>query len=126
MPKPRTPTNLLELKGAFKKNPNRARPEEPEPTAGLGNAPKRFDKDHKAIWKELSEQFEMCNLGNSDRVALEALCSLVAEFREALRDFTAAKLGKMLSLIGLFGGTPADRSKISVGKKKGGNAFADF
>jgi phage terminase small subunit len=124
--RPRTPSNLLELKGAYKRNPNRRHHAEPVPTKKIGLPPRTFDKAHKKIWRELVRCFELASLGNSDRLALEVLCCLTHEFRKDPESFQAAKHGRMSSLIGLFGGMPAMRSKIQVKKKPQANAFADF
>lgn len=127
MPKPRTPTNVLALKGSFKKDPQRARPAEPEPTASLGSAPKHFDDEHKKTWNELKRIYKLSAPGNSDRLALEALTCLTVQFRNEPAEFSGAKYTRMISLIGLFGGTPSDRSKVSVVKKKPlNNDFSDF
>ena len=127
MARPRTPTKILELKGAFKKNPQRERNNEPEPTKTLGNYPANFkSKKLKAIWDELADNFALGNLGNSDRLALETLCILVDGFRSDPKEFSSAKLGRMTALISLFGGTPSDRAKLNVPKTPKKNPFSEI
>ena len=126
MARPRTPTNVLELRGAFAKNPQRKRPNEPKPEADVGVPPKHFDESHKAIWKEIKKNSASGVMTISDRLALELLCVLVCQFRTDPAGFSAAKMARMDSLFGKFGFTPADRSKVSVTPKKNANAFSDF
>lgn len=126
MGRPRTPTNVLQLRGAFAKNPQRKRPDEPKPEKDVGNPPACFDEDHRAIWREIKKNSAAGVLTISDRIALEVLCCLVRQFRSDPVAFSGAKLARMESLFGKFGFTPADRSKVSVKAKKPANAFSDF
>lgn len=128
MARPRTPTNVLELRGAFKKDPQRKRPNEPKPAKPVGTPPRheRFTPEHQAIWRELKRQAADGVLTISDRIALEALCYLIAELRGEPSRFSAAKYSRMEALLGKIGFTPADRSKVNVPGKPKGNAFSDF
>jgi hypothetical protein len=51
--RPRKPTAVLALNGAFERNPNRARIDEPVPTTTLGAAPKWLAVTAVSIWDEL-------------------------------------------------------------------------
>jgi phage terminase small subunit len=126
MSRPRTPTNILELRGAFKRNPQRKRGSEPEPVIGIGPAPKWFDVGHRDIWAELTAQYAASILTVSDRLALEILCCLVQEYREDPTVMSGAKIARMEALDGKFGGTPAGRAKLTVPKKQDENPFSDF
>jgi hypothetical protein len=57
MSRPRTPTAVLELRGAFKNHPKQARERagEPRPTEPLGDLPKRLKPADKAAWREMQE-----------------------------------------------------------------------
>jgi hypothetical protein len=56
MARPRKPTAALELKGAFKKDPQRKaeRKDEPKPSGAVGHAPAFFVVDEKLIWDDLA------------------------------------------------------------------------
>jgi hypothetical protein len=51
-------------------------------------------------------------LTSGDRLALEMLVQLVTEFRASPRKVNTAKLTTMVNLIGRFGMTPSDRSRV--------------
>lgn len=72
----RTPTVVLDAKGAFTKNPNRARPDEPTTDHPIGNPPSYLSKDEKKIWKERVKQAIPGVLKYSDRTAFELLVRL--------------------------------------------------
>lgn len=127
MARPRTPTNVLDARGAFDKNPNRKR-EDPEVAGPLKGAPGYFDAEQVAIWKEVVKAAPKNVVTESDRFALEIAVLLLQQFRSDPIDFTAAKLVRLETLLGKFGMTPSDRAKVAgpVSKKPGGNAFADL
>ena len=116
MGRPRTPSKVLEMRGAFDKNPQRKRSDEPKPKAGLGNPPKQLAPGAKAVWKELAKHAPEGVFGDSDRIAVEIASVLLAEFREDPAEFSAARMARLDSLLGRFGMTPADRSKVVVDK----------
>jgi hypothetical protein len=113
----RTPTEILDAKGAFIANPQRKRPGEPKAADGIGPAPRRLTDAEKAIWKELAEDSAPGVLKRSDRNMFELLVVLTARFRDRLDAaivMTAADRSLMLSLASRFAMTPADRSKVIV------------
>ncbi len=116
---PRTPTKVLELRGAFDKHPERKseRSGEPKPKGNLGQPPKRLSAGAKTAWREFAKHAPEGVFGDSDRVAVEIASVLLAEFREDPAEFSAARMARLDSLLGRFGMTPADRSKVVVDKK---------
>ena len=78
-------------------------------------------------WHEIVACAPRDVITESDRLSLELMASLLAEFRQSPADFTAAKLVRLEALLGKFGMTPADRAKVGgkVEKPKG-NPFADL
>ena len=116
MARPRKPTANLELVGAFDRNPQRKRKSEPEPTGKIGKAPSSLNAMEKKIWKEFTTNSPHGVFGNSDRIALEVACKLLSEFRIDYENFTAAKMNQLTNLLGRFGMTPSDRSKVIVQK----------
>jgi hypothetical protein len=123
MSRPRTPSNVLDARGAFKKNPNRARPDEPSSEGEIGDPPERFTEDQRAAWGDFARTCHAGVLGGADRIALEIAAVLLADFRVNPADFPAAKLARLDSLLGRFGMTPSDRSKVKAPKKEAANAF---
>ena len=126
MSRPRKPTKILEASGAFKRNPKRKRGSEPEVTTPIGNAPEHMEADQVTAWCEIVVSAPAEVLTGADRLALEIAAVLMAEFREDPREFQAAKLTRLTALLGQFGMTPSERSKLGVGNKPKENAFADF
>ena len=126
MPQPRTATRLLELKGAFKQHParGRARAHEPKPKAPLGRVPAHLTDDQKRLWAEVVKHSAPGVLTCSDRLALEVLVVLAAEFREKGEEFQAAKLTQLNSLLSRFGFTPSDRSRV-IAEVPRKNKYAD-
>lgn len=126
MSRPRTPTNVLDARGAFRKNPQRKR--EDAPTVGpLSKAPRHLTGEALKAWKEIAKYAPLDVLTDSDRLALEVAAQLLAQFRQDPLEFPATKLVRLEALLGKFGMTPADRAKVG-GKKEApkGNPFADL
>lgn len=134
MARPRTPTNVLEMRGAFAKNPQRARPDEPEALGVIGPAPDHFELDQVAAWNEITSSCHAGVLCRADRLAVEqAACLLEMSRRRPIKldsgdmQYPEMKSSDRTMLIGLlarFGMTPSDRSKVTAPKKETANAFA--
>ncbi len=125
MARPRTPTNILELRGAFKVKPSRKRTNEPKPIGDIG----KFSigpTDIAGVWAEIEAQIATGVLTIGDRTAFELLCRLVADMRSKPKDFTAGKVGLMALLLAKFGLTPSDRSRVSVAADTPAGEWADF
>ena len=119
----RTATAILELKGSFKKHPERARPDEPKPTGPLGDPPKFLSKSEKEAWLDLASIIAPGVLMNSDRWAVEIACRIMAKIRDpkgGIGGKFGASVGEVAQMNGLLsrmGMTPADRSKVGVPKR---------
>ena len=126
MARPRTPTNVLDARGAFKKHPERKR-KDAETSGPLSAAPAHLAAGAMQAWQEIERSAPRDVLTDSDRLALELAANLLAQFRENPVEFPAAKLVRLEALLGKFGMTPADRAKVG-GKKEApkGNPFADL
>lgn len=120
MARPRTPTNVLELRNAFKKHPERAkeRENEPEVSDPIGDPPEHLHDEVKAAWSELVGQAPRGVLTASDRLAVEMAAFLIVKFRACPMDFAAAEFTRLQGLLATFGMTPADRSRVGVTKKQ--------
>jgi hypothetical protein len=129
MPAPRKPSNVLELKGAFKKDPSRRRKTLKVPDGPFGDPPDGFDEHQRRAWAEFLEIAPPGVLKPSDRLALELAASLTAEFRQASYAFNAAKIGQLRALLASFGMTPASREGfglVNLADNKAGGRFSEF
>lgn len=124
--RPRKPTAVLELSGAFDKNPKRraARADEPVVTEPLGLPPSHLTQDEAKRWADIEK---MCPwLRMPDRIAVER----TAHFWQRAIDGEAEAweeklLQSNLIHLGMFS---ADRSKVQVpgGKVKSSTKFGEF
>lgn len=114
MARPRKPSNVLELNGAFKKDPQRRRASVKPPAGPVGDAPAHFDEHQLQCWNEVVEQAPPGVLKASDRSSVELLATLLAEFRQAPYAFNAAKHGNTLKLLQQFAMTPSSRENFSL------------
>lgn len=123
MARPRTPTNVLKMNGAFDKNPNRER-EDPD-TGKLKSCPAHLSAEQRDIWKEIVKAAPKNVLTEADRFGLEICSVLLNQFRLDPVEFPAAKLVRLETLLGKFGMTPSDRAKVAgpAQKKPQGNPF---
>lgn len=129
MARPRKPTNVLELKGAFKKHPERAaeRANEPEPTGEIGDPPKHLTGLALECWTEIVGLAHAGTLCAADRLVVEHGARALAALRSS-DDYADTKLMiRLETVLGKLGLTPADRSKVQVLKpKENANPFAKF
>lgn len=119
MARPKKASNILDLKGAFKKNPNRARPDEPIPEGEFSKEPpKHFDAHEIMMWRELVDQAPAGVLTSADPFAFEVFVVLAVEFRERGAGMPAANMTRMCTLMGKFGFDPSGRAGLITTKKK--------
>lgn len=122
----RAPSALKALRGTDKKNPQRMNNNEPVPVRGIGPAHSSLTEYENEIWDEIVGISYAGVLGEADRIALEMMCRLVAEMRLDFVEMTAAKITQLSQLIGRFGMTPSDRTKIVIPKGEKQNPFEDM
>src|SRR5579862_3948556 len=77
MARPRKPTAILELSGAFKEHPDRRRPTEPVDSRELGEPPARLPAAAQKYWQELAGMCVHGVLKYSDRWCVEIACRLM-------------------------------------------------
>ena len=116
MARPRKPTAVLELTGAFKKDPQRRRKNEPKPGGPIGEPPPGFNAELKVIWRELVTAVPAGVLTISDRWLVELACRTMHDVRRGAA--LASERNLLLSCLSRMGLTPADRSRIAVPKEK--------
>lgn len=124
MARPRTPSNVLEMRGAYKKDPKRARNDEPAPEGDIGPCPGYFGQDQIEAWENIVETCHLGVLCRADRLAVEQAAVLLAGFRKNPDEVKSSDRSMYLTLLGRFGMTPADRSKVVAPKKPAVNPFA--
>ena len=125
MGRPRTPTNVLILKGAFKKDPQRKRVD-PKTNGPIGFAPRHLSAAEKKIWRELIKIMPVGIVTCAERIALEEMCYLIHEMRTELEYMTDGRRSLLRSYLGQFGMTPADRAKINVPPPAPKNPYDGF
>ena len=118
MARPRKPTAVLELTGAFEKDPQRkaARSGEPRPEGALGNPPECFDAVHIELWNEIQAEVPARVLTSADRTLVEIVCRLKLKLRTG--KIHGGELSVLASCLTRMGLTPADRSRISIPKQE--------
>ena len=124
MARPRKPTAVLEMTGAFRRNPDRKKARESEPkTAGpIGpppahlSEPSSFGTKLVEIWNELAAQAPEGVLTVSDREQFATLVKVTAEIRRpgAVKPALIAAQQKLLSL---FAMNPVARAQHGAGAK---------
>lgn len=120
------PREVADLKGADRIHPERYRKEVPKNAQPLGVMPDHLTEGAKAVWFEVEEYLLPGVMTAADRLVMEMLCELLAEFRKGPADFPAAKLGHLIGCTARFGMSPADRQKLGTEKPKEGNPFDQF
>lgn len=122
MARPRTPSAILDARGAFQKNPQRARENEPTGGSPISVTPPRYlskclSKEEKIVWKILVKQALPGVLFESDTTLFLSLVRLTAKlfYNPPLM---VGEQAQLTSLGAKFAMSPADRSKVSVDKPK--------
>ncbi len=109
----RTPSSILEFKGAFKKNPQRKRAGEPKPTTSIGPPPKRLKGKDRKAWLEIIKQCHPGVLTGMDRAALEIMAVCVASLWDN-KEASITSCKTVFGMLGRFGMTPGDRASLSI------------
>jgi hypothetical protein len=121
--RPRTPSNVLDMRGAFKKHPERKR----EDLEGVGafdpHPPQDFPQPLVPYWRKVVRQINPIVLTASDYSSIEIMARLTAQFELTSDKSIATELRQWFAQYGM---TAVGRTKLSPPKKPGGgNAFAD-
>ncbi len=121
----RTPTSVLELRGAFKKHPERGRERdgEPEVTEPLGDPPDCLNEAIAARWREIAGWCPW--LRAPDRVLLE----LTVRIWQGLRDGSASPADRktLVTCLAELAMPVTERSKIKVPPKQADkNPYAEL
>jgi hypothetical protein len=112
------PVELAKLKGADIKDPQRYRATIPKSALPLGDAPEHMGEAAAACWFELSSMAIPGTLTGADRIMLEVLSDLLAEYRVCPADFAIGKYTHLIGALARFGMSPSDRNRLGVDKPK--------
>jgi len=115
MSRPRTPTGILENRGAYINHPERAqeRADEPIPTADLPIEPPAFlSKFQKIVWTEFVRLIPKGVAGDCDLPFIVTAVKLYAKVRRG--SFKGTDVSQLLTCLSRLGMTPADRSRVKA------------
>jgi hypothetical protein len=112
MSRPRTPTAVLELRGAFKRNPNRLRARKNEPiiTTPLPEPPKYLTSAATAAWFEMDVSGFW--LTSADRFLVAIAATLMARYR--LNELKSGDVSLLIGLLGKLGFSPKERGALNL------------
>ena len=121
----RKPTAIQELSGAFKKDPNRARPNEPDVQLEFDKSPPDHLTAHQQrVWDEVVRIIPAGVFSASDVIHVEMVAKLLTEFREDSAGMATARIARLSAEMGKLGLNPSDRAGLTVDKSKA-NKYAD-
>ena len=111
--RPRTPTAILELRGAFKNHPSRLRDRKLEPLVktALPEPPRRLPKPVKLMWKEMQSHGGYW-LTSADRFLVEIAATLMARYRGD--ELKSADTSLLIGVLNKIGFSPAERRKLNL------------
>jgi phage terminase small subunit len=115
MGRPRTPTHVLEDRGAFINHPERRgeRANEPVPNGELRKSPPAsLTPDEKKIWREFIKKVPAGVLGDCDEYWLAMAVRL--EWKERSGKISISERTQYMNLLGKLGMNPSERSKVSA------------
>ena len=107
--RPRTPSNILEFKGSFKKDPKRRRYDATGTAPFCKDPPPHLHASEIPAWHFLVSKLPAISLANSDEVAVEISASLLARFWMT-KDLDTLK--ELRAWLGKLGMSPQDRTKL--------------
>ena len=112
MPRPRTPTALLELRGGFKNRPSRreARQNEPIVTTTLPPAPGYLNAATGETWSEMKSYGFW--LTSADRFLIEIAAVLMARYR--IDELKSGDISLLIGLLSKLGFSPSERRRLNL------------
>lgn len=123
MARPRTPSNILELRGAFKKDPQRTRVDAAGAAAFERDPPAHLTADAVPAWRYLVDRLPKVALSSSDEIGVEIAAKLLARhWLIGASDLDTIK--ELRQWLGKLGMTPVDRTKMPSTPPDDKNPFA--
>lgn len=120
------PREVAALKGADKNHPERYKKEPPKAAQSLGTAPAHLSPEAQAAWFEIEAYAPVGVLAGADRLMLEVVANLLAEYRKDPVEFAVGKYTHLIGVLARLGMSPADRQKLGTEKAKEDNPFNEF
>ncbi len=114
MPRPRKPTPVLKVIGAFDRNRKRMREDDIETGQFPAEPPKHLSEEIKVCWREIVAVCPAGVLQAADKFLVEVTAALLAEHRRDPHKMMAARLVQLRVCLGGLGLSPTDRSKLTV------------
>lgn len=117
MARPRTPSNVLDLRGAFKKDPKRKRVDARGKRGLEKDPPTHLDQEFVVAWRYIVERLPMITVYDCDEVAVEMAARCLAGIWKlgatGLMSPTFKSLnGSLLQYLNQLGMTPRARTQI--------------
>jgi hypothetical protein len=106
----RIPTAVLELRGAFMRNPNRRRKFEPLVTTALPEPRPSLPKPVRLAWLEMQSRGYW--LTSADRFLVEIAATLMARYR--FEEMKSGDVSQLIQLLGKIGFSPKERSGLNL------------
>lgn len=117
--RPKTPSNILKLRGAFKHDPRRENKKEPKPNSAIDAVPpESFTKDERIFFHDIIKRAPAGILGDADYHTVCVVAALLAEFYACPVKMPTARLTRLSSELGKIGFTPSGRAGLTVEKPK--------
>jgi hypothetical protein len=112
MARPRKPTAVLELLGAFKRNPSRKKERQNEPivTTPLPEPPDYLTTDTVTAWLEMKSRGYW--LTSADRFLVEIAATLMARYR--INELKSGDVSLLIGLLGKIGFSPSERGRMNL------------
>jgi hypothetical protein len=111
MPRPRAPKEVAKVTGAAKNHPSRFAKRSDPQTGPLGQAPAWMSAELVAVWEEFKVRLPW--LQESDRFLVE-IATIIRAKVLAGEEVSSSELGQLRLCCGMMGGSPADRSKVTI------------
>ncbi len=126
MARPLTPTSIMELKNAFKKNPQRKRESAPEPRAVfIPDPPKHLTDTQRNTWCEIVKIVPEGVLADADAIHVELCACLLSEFRVSKGTMDTTRITRLEALLGKLGLNPSARAGMSIKGPRKRNKYDD-
>jgi len=109
MARPRQPAKILDLRGAFAKNPARRREDAEGDKPFNSDPPAHLPEGAVRAWRYVVERLPKVAMFNCDEIAVEIAATLLAQFWLSRDIDTLKELRQWLAKLGM---TPVDRTKI--------------
>lgn len=114
MPNRRKSSKILELSGAYTKNPSRRRTETATDSRPVGDVPDHLTPEAKEVWMELVQEAPAGLLAMADRITLEITANLLLELRQQGAEMKATRLNLLVRLLGQIGCNPQARMGLDI------------